>query len=77
MKTTVALTCYTGIACFQSEGLTPMTLHKSAGLEDGWHPVAKLLHILTTDERFLATKKRILEMDVLIIDEVSIVRKNY
>ena len=75
MKTSVALTCYTGIACLQYEGLKPMTLHKFAGLEDGRHPDVKLLHLLKTDERFLATKKRILETDVLIIDEVSMVSK--
>ena len=71
----VALTCYTGIACLQYEGLKPMTLHKFAGLEDGRHPDAKLLHLLKTDERFVEVKKRIMETDVLIIDEVSMLSK--
>ena len=71
----LALTCYTGIACLQYEGLKPMTLHKLAGLEDGRHPDSKLLHLLQTDERFLESKKRLMETDVLIIDEVSMVSK--
>ena len=69
----VALTCYTGIACLQYEGLKPMTLHTFAGLEDGRHPDSKLLHLFKTDERFLVAKKRLIECDVLIIDEVSII----
>ena len=71
----VALTCYTGIACLQYEGLKPMTLHKFAGLEDGRHANSKLLHLLKTDERFRDTKRRILETGVLIIDAVSMVSR--
>lgn len=71
----VTLTCYTGIACLQYKGMKPMTLHKFAGLEDGRHGNEHLLHLISSDERFFETKRRIMETEVLIIDEVSMVSK--
>ena len=71
----VSLTCYTGIACLNYIGLTPMTLHKFAGLEDGRHSKEKLVHLLTTDEHFEKTLMGIPSTDILIIDEVSMVSK--
>ena len=71
----VSLTCYTGIACLQYEGLSATTLHKFAGLEDGRHEQKDLVHLVNTDERFMETKLKILNTDVLIVDEVSMVSK--
>ena len=42
----VALTCYTGIACLQYQGLNPCTLHKFAGLADGRFSNQHLLHLV-------------------------------
>lgn len=75
MGKNVALTCYTGIACLQYQGLHPMTLHKFAGLEDGRHNNESLLHLVKSDEHFCDTKSRIMTTDVLIIDEISMVSK--
>ena len=69
----VSLTCYTGIAYLQYQGMGPNTLHRFAGLEDGRHTNETLLHLIQTDERFSEAKTRILSTDVLIIDEISMV----
>ena len=71
----VALTCYTGIACLQYKLLNPMTLHKFAGLEDGRHQNDTLLNLLKTDERYSDTKSRIMNTDVLVVDEISMVSR--
>ena len=71
----VALTCYTGIAGLQYQGLDPMTLHQFAGLEDGRYSDEHLLHLILTDERYIDTKSRIMTTDVLVIDELSMVSK--
>ena len=52
----VALTCYTGIACLQYEGLKPMTLQTFAGLEDGRHSNSKLLHLLKQMKDFVTPR---------------------
>jgi hypothetical protein len=68
----VQLTCYTGIACRQyHSSVGAITLHRFCGLEDGRHSNADLLNLITYDERFINTKQRIIETEVLIIDEVS------
>ena len=69
----VSLTCYTGIACLQYQGMGPTTLHRVAGLEDGRHTNEPLLHLIKTDERFSEAKTRVLSTDLLIIDEISMV----
>ena len=50
-----------------------ITLHRYCGLEDGRHSNADLLNIITYDDRFINTKQRLIETEVLIIDEVSMV----
>ncbi|KAK3088726.1 hypothetical protein FSP39_023054 [Pinctada imbricata] len=47
------------------------TIHKFIGFEDGRHQNNQLLYLIQTDERFLTAKSNILNTDVLIIDEVS------
>ncbi|XP_060556104.1 uncharacterized protein LOC132716789, partial [Ruditapes philippinarum] len=61
----VSLTCYTGIACLQYQGLGARTLHKFAGLEDGRLGYKELID---TDERFDDTRAPAF---YLSIDEVS------
>ena len=63
----VQLTCYTGIACRQyHSSVGAITLHRFCSLEDGRHSNA---------DRFNNTKQRIIETEVLIIDEESLVSK--
>ena len=76
MLENVALTCYTGIVCLQYPGMSPTTSHKFAGFEKGRHVNESLLHLIRTDERFHANKTRILQTDVLYVDEVSMISKN-
>jgi hypothetical protein len=52
-----------------------ITLHRFCGLEDGQHSNADLLNLITYDDKFINTKQRIIETEVLIIDEVSMVSK--
>ena len=70
----VFLTCYTRITCTQYGGLNATTLHKFAGLGDGRYSDNELLHLIKTDERYIRTKNNISTADVLIIDEVSMVK---
>jgi ATP-dependent DNA helicase PIF1 len=72
----VQLTCYRGIACRQyHSSVGAITLHRFYGLEDGQHSNADLLNLITYDDKFINTKQRIIETEVLIIDEVSMVSK--
>ena len=73
-----ALTCYTGIACRQYPShMGAMTLHRFCGLEDGRHSNNELVNLIKNDERFSPTKQRIINTDILIIDEVSWCQKRF
>ncbi|XP_033755719.1 ATP-dependent DNA helicase PIF1-like [Pecten maximus] len=49
------------------------TLHTWAGIEDGRHLNEEITHLVKTDERFEKIKGNIEKVDVLIIDEVSMI----
>lgn len=49
------------------------TLHRWAGIEDGRHSNAEIMHFSNHDERFKTARTNILSVDTLIIDEVSMV----
>ena len=49
-----------------------MTIHKWSGLNDGRFDSARLIELISTNERLALLRKRILEVDVLIIDEISV-----
>ena len=46
---------------------------KWGGLHDGRYQNSELLHLILTDERFGGVKGRILNTDVMVIDEISMV----
>ncbi|OOZ35769.1 AAA family ATPase [Solemya elarraichensis gill symbiont] len=69
----VAITTSTGIASLQYQDLNALTLHKWSGIGDGRYANGELLHLINTDERFIACKQRILETKVLVIDEISMI----
>ena len=52
-----------------------MTIHKWSGLNDGRFTNQKLIHLISNDERYAATKRRILNVDILIIDEISMMSR--
>ena len=59
------------MACRQYAGLGAETIHHFAGLKDGRHTDQELLHLLETDSNYSAAKNRIVNCEVLIIDEIS------
>ena len=69
----VSVTSSTGIAATHYGDLGACTLHKWGGLHDGRYQNSELLHLILTDERFGDVKGRILNTDVLVIDEISMV----
>ena len=52
-----------------------MTIHKWSGLNDGRFTNERLIHLISNDERYAATKRRILDVDILIIDEISMMSR--
>ena len=69
----VSVTSSTGIAATYYGDLGACTLHKWGGLHDGRYQNSELLHLILTDEHFGDVKGRILNTDVLVIDEISMV----
>ncbi|XP_033756127.1 ATP-dependent DNA helicase RRM3-like [Pecten maximus] len=69
----VSIVCSTGIAATHYGDLGAQTLHKWSGIEDGRHLNEEIAHLVKTDERFMKAKQNIETVDVLIIDEVSMV----
>lgn len=67
------IVCSTGIAATHFSDLGAQTLHRWAGIEDGRHMNQNLLHLIETDERFISVKKNFLNVDVLFIDEISMI----
>ncbi|XP_060065940.1 LOW QUALITY PROTEIN: uncharacterized protein LOC132546245 [Ylistrum balloti] len=63
----------TGIAATHYGDLGAQTLHKWADIEDGRHSNEEIIHPVDTDERFERAKNNIQTVDVLIIDEVSMI----
>lgn len=52
-------------------GLGATTLHHWAGIQDDRYSHSDLTELFDNDDRFAAAKKRILEAEVLLIDEIS------
>ena len=69
----VALTCSTGIAATRYE--KGQTLHKWCGIGAGGIPAPELSQLICNDERYKDARKRIIDCDVLVIDEVSMISK--
>ena len=69
------VTCSTGIACQRYRLTNAITLHKFAGLEDGRHTNQRLAYLLLNDERFCEARERLLDIETLIIDEISMISK--
>ena len=46
-----------------------------AGIQDGRHSQERLIELITTDEAYSSVKQRITNVDVLVIDEVSMISK--
>ncbi|XP_033729325.1 ATP-dependent DNA helicase pif1-like [Pecten maximus] len=69
----VSIVCSTGIAATHYGDLGAQTVHKWSGIEDGRHLNEEIAHLVKTDERFMKAKQNIETVDVLIIDEVSMV----
>ena len=49
-----------------------MTINKWSVLNDRRFTSQRLIHLIPKDENYEAIKKRILDADILIIDEISI-----
>ena len=52
-------------------GLNAITFHSFCGLYDGRYTAQQIIHKLNNDPSMRQTRQRILETDVLILDEVS------
>lgn len=52
-------------------GLRATTLHHWAGIQDGHYSHSDLAELFDNDDRFAAARKRILQAEVLLIDEIS------
>ena len=53
-----------------------MTIHKWSGINDGRFSSTRLVHLVSNDARLEGARKRILEVDILIIDEISMMSKS-
>ena len=72
----VNVTCSTGMATTNYSSLSDaMTVHRWCGIQDGRYSVSELCELVKSNEKFSAAKNRILETDVLIIDEISMLSK--
>ena len=65
----VAVVCTTGMATKQFRDAS--TVHYWAGLKDGRYSDKTLLHLMNTSEEFQNARKRISSVDILMIDEIS------
>lgn len=65
----VEVTATTGIASTLIKGAT--TLHSCFSLLDGRYPTEVLVSRIRDDDNLQKTKQRVLNMDVLIVDEIS------
>ena len=66
----VAVTATTGMASLQL-GSDATTLHHWAGIVDGRYTHQKLAELLDSDDQFAAAKKRVIDTECLVIDEIS------
>ena len=73
MGKNVSVTCSTGIAATRYDN--GQTLHKWCGIGAGGIPSSELVTLICDDERYRDARKRIVNCDVLLIDEVSMVSK--
>jgi hypothetical protein len=71
----VAITCSTGIACTQYSDLGAVTLHSWGGFHDGRYGNAELQRLIESDDKFAKVKSQVLDADVLVIDEISMISK--
>ena len=72
----VSVVCSTGkAASLYPSSLEATTLHRWAGIQDGRHSQERLIELITTDEAYSSVKQRITNVDVLVIDEVSMISK--
>ena len=69
----VAVTCSTGIAATKYE--RDQTLHKWCGIGVGGIPTPELVQLICDDERYQDARKRIIDCQVLFVDEVSMISK--
>ncbi|CAC5394982.1 PIF1 [Mytilus coruscus] len=67
------IVCSTGIAATHFSDLGAQKLHRWAGIENGRHMNEHLLQLVVTVERFISVKKNFLNVDVLFIDEISMI----
>ncbi|WAR10132.1 PIF1-like protein [Mya arenaria] len=72
-----ALTCTTGVACcLYPQMYHPMTVHKWSGLGDGRLTAQQLNRLIdASDDHYVAAAERMKNVDILIIDEISMLSK--
>lgn len=51
------------------------TIHSWAGLQDGRYSTSELIHLLENNEKFSQCRENICSVDLLIIDEISMLSK--
>lgn len=72
----VALTCTTGIACsVYPDTLSSTTIHKWSGINDGRHSSLEICDVIKTNPHYSDVIKRVEEVELLIIDECSMLSK--
>lgn len=61
---------------FFFQNLKAMTIHKWSGIHDGRFISSRLAHLILNDPLLESARKRIFQVDVLIIDEISMLSKS-
>lgn len=73
LKRKVKVTCSTGIACTNLDGVDATTLHSFAGIKDGRGSTEVLLKLVKNND---TACRRWLDVDTLVIEEISILSKH-
>jgi ATP-dependent exoDNAse (exonuclease V) alpha subunit len=69
---TVIICCSTGIACVPYLAVGAQTVHSTFGLRDGRYNHDQLIQLFSGEDNYYTERKqKLMEADVLIIDEVS------
>ena len=67
------ITASTGISAAHYGNLGATTLHKFAGILNRRFSNTEIIELVSSDERYIETKERLVKTEVLIVDEVSMI----